>query len=86
MFYICSVNIMQYIHYFIRSVWFRGFFFTCKLLYYELYYEKKLGIQTLHIENPSKELLQFFRKLREEKEEHKAKQIAKKNLYFPKSK
>ncbi len=51
MFYICSVNIMQYIHYFIRSVWFRGFFFTCKLLYYELYYEKKLGIQTLHIEN-----------------------------------
>jgi len=42
--------------------------------------------QTLHIENPSKELLQLFRKLREEKEEHKAKQIAKKDLYFPKSK
>jgi len=38
--------------------------------------------QTLHIENPSKELLQFFRKLREEKEEHKAKQIAKKIFIF----
>jgi hypothetical protein len=42
--------------------------------------------QTLHIENPSKELLQFFRKLRTEKEEHKAKLIAKKDFYFPKSK
>ena len=40
--------------------------------------------QTLHIENPSKELLQFFRKLREEKEEHKAKQIAKKKSLFSK--
>lgn len=42
--------------------------------------------QTLHIENPSKELLKFFRKLRAEKEEHKAKLIAKKDFYFPKSK
>lgn len=42
--------------------------------------------QTLHIENPSKELLEFFRKLRAEKEEHKAKLIAKKDTYFPKSK
>ncbi len=42
--------------------------------------------QTLHIENPSKELLIFFRKLRAEKEEHKAKLIAKKDIYFPKSK
>ena len=51
MFYICSVNIIQYIHYFIRSIWYRGFLFTCKLLYYEIYFEKKLGINTLHIEN-----------------------------------
>lgn len=42
--------------------------------------------QTLHIKNPSKELLNFFRKLRTEKEEHKAKLIAKKDTYFPKSK
>jgi len=42
--------------------------------------------KTLHIENPSKELLEFFRKLRVEKEEYKAKLIAKKDLYFPKSK
>ena len=42
--------------------------------------------QTLHIENPSKELLNFFGKLRAEKEEHKAKLIAKKDTYFPKSK
>ena len=42
--------------------------------------------QTLHIENPSKELLEFFRKLRIEKEEHKAKLLAKKDLYFPKIK
>lgn len=42
--------------------------------------------QTLHIEKPSKELLEFFRKLRAEKEEHKAKLIAKKETYFPKSK
>jgi hypothetical protein len=41
---------------------------------------------TLHIENPSKELLTFFRKLRAEKEEHKAKLLAKKDLYFPKTK
>lgn len=42
--------------------------------------------KTLHIEKPSKELLEFFRKLRTEKEEHKAKLIAKKDLFFPKSK
>jgi hypothetical protein len=40
--------------------------------------------QTLHIENPSKELVEFFRKLRAEKEEHKAKLLAKKDLYFSK--
>lgn len=42
--------------------------------------------QTLHIENPSKELLLFFRKLRAEKEAHKAKLLLKKELYFPKTK
>ena len=42
--------------------------------------------QTLHIENPSKELLEFFRNLRAEKEEHKKKLVAKKDLFFPKSK
>ena len=42
--------------------------------------------QTLHIEKPSKELLEFFMKLRAEKEEYKAKLIAKKEIYFPKSK
>jgi hypothetical protein len=42
--------------------------------------------QTLYIETPSKELLEFFRKLRSTKEENKAKLIAKKNTYFPKSK
>lgn len=42
--------------------------------------------QTLHIENATKELLQFFMKLRAEKEEHKAKLIAKKDFYFPKTK
>lgn len=45
-----------------------------------------MKVQTLHIENPSKELVEFFRKLRIEKEEHKAKLVAKKNTYFPKSK
>ena len=42
--------------------------------------------QTLHIENPSKKLLQFFRELRAEKEVQKANLLAKKELYFPKSK
>lgn len=42
--------------------------------------------QTLHIESPSKELLDFFRKLRAEKEENKAKLLSKKYFYFPKSK
>lgn len=42
--------------------------------------------QTLHIENPSKELVEFFRKLRAEKEEHKAKLVARKDAYFPKFK
>jgi hypothetical protein len=41
---------------------------------------------TLHIENPSEELLAFFRKLRLEKEEQKSKLIAKKDNYFPKTK
>lgn len=42
--------------------------------------------QTLHITNPSKETLEFFRNLRISKEENKARLIAKKNAYFPKSK
>ncbi len=42
--------------------------------------------KTLQIENPSEDLLKFFRNLRIEKEAHKAKLIAKKDLYFPKSK
>ncbi len=42
--------------------------------------------QILHIENPSKELLKFFKKLRAEKEESKEKLIAKKHIYFPKTK
>lgn len=42
--------------------------------------------KTLNIENPSKELLNFFRKLRTEKEDNKAKLIAKKRLYFSKVK
>ena len=42
--------------------------------------------QTLHIENPTKELLEFFRNLRFEKEEQKTKLVAKKDIFFPKSK
>lgn len=45
------MNILQYVHYFIRSIWYRGFLFTCKLLYYEFRYEKKFRIRTLKIEN-----------------------------------
>lgn len=42
--------------------------------------------QTLHITKPSKETLEFFRKLRTLKEDNKVKLIAKKDIYFPKSK
>jgi hypothetical protein len=42
--------------------------------------------QPLHITQPSKETLEFFRNLRTSKEENKAKLIAKKDIYFPKSK
>jgi len=42
--------------------------------------------QTLHIENPSKELLVLFRKLSATKEETKATLVDKKDHYFPKSK
>ncbi|MCL9806459.1 hypothetical protein NAT51_13055 [Flavobacterium amniphilum] len=42
--------------------------------------------QSLHIKAPSKEVLEFFRKLRATKEENKAKAIADKDSYFPKSK
>lgn len=38
---------------------------------------------TLHIDKPSKELLEFFRKFKVEKEEVKADLISKKDLYFP---
>lgn len=46
----------------------------------------KMKAKTLHIETPSEELLKFFRNLRAEKEEYKAKLIAKKDSIFPKSK
>ncbi len=42
--------------------------------------------QTLHITKPTKETVEFFRNLRTLKEENKAKLIAQKNTYFPKSK
>lgn len=37
----------------------------------------------LHIGNPSKELLNLFRKMRTEKADYKAKLVAKKDIYFP---
>ncbi|MGC4130257.1 MAG: hypothetical protein QM564_12040 [Bergeyella sp.] len=40
----------------------------------------------INIENPSKELTQFFRKMRLAKQEKKASYIAKKDIYFPKAK
>ena len=42
--------------------------------------------QTLIVENPTKKLLQFFRNFRADKQEHKAKLIAKKDMYFLESK
>ncbi|MEI6311060.1 MAG: class I SAM-dependent methyltransferase [Bacteroidota bacterium] len=45
------MNILQYIYYFFRSIRYRGFIFTLKLLYFEFYYERKLGIKTLQIAN-----------------------------------
>jgi hypothetical protein len=45
-----------------------------------------MKIETTVIENPSEDLLMLFRKIRAVKEENKAKLIAKKDFYFPKSK
>jgi SAM-dependent methyltransferase len=43
----------QYIFYFFSSLKNRGVFFTFRLMYNEWKWEKKLGISTLQIENPS---------------------------------
>ena len=45
------MKFIQYIRYFFLSISNRGLFFTLKLLLLEPYYERKLGIQTLTIEN-----------------------------------
>jgi hypothetical protein len=40
---------------------------------------------TLHIKTPSKKLLDFARKLQEDKDRSKLELLAKKEIYFPKS-
>jgi SAM-dependent methyltransferase len=45
------MRIFQYIYYFIRSLYYRGFVNTIKLLSYENKYEKRLGINTHSIVN-----------------------------------
>jgi tRNA1(Val) A37 N6-methylase TrmN6 len=45
------MKLFQYIYYFFRSVFYRGFVNTIKLLSYENKYEKLLKINTLTIEN-----------------------------------
>jgi SAM-dependent methyltransferase len=45
------MKLFQYIYYFFRSIFYRGFANTIKLLSYEKKYEKLLGINTLSIEN-----------------------------------
>jgi SAM-dependent methyltransferase len=45
------MKFFQYIYYFFRSIFYRGFVNTIKLLSYEKKYEKQLGIDTLSIEN-----------------------------------
>lgn len=46
-----TVKIFQYIYYFVRSLFYRGFANTFKLLSYEGKYEKQLGIKTHSIVN-----------------------------------
>jgi SAM-dependent methyltransferase len=46
-----EMKLFQYIYYFFRSLYYRGFTNTFKLLSYENTYEKKLGINTHRIEN-----------------------------------
>jgi len=41
-------------------------------------------VKTLHIENPSEQLLNFVRKLQAEKEENKKKLVSKKDDFFKK--
>lgn len=45
------MKFFQYIRYFFLSIHNRGLLFTLKLLFFEPYYERKLNIQTLAIEN-----------------------------------
>jgi SAM-dependent methyltransferase len=45
------MKLFQYIYYFFRSLWYRGFVNTFRLLRYEGSYERKLGINTHRIEN-----------------------------------
>lgn len=45
------MKLLQYIYYFFRSLYYRGFKHTFKLLTYENLYEKRLGIATHRIEN-----------------------------------
>lgn len=45
-----------------------------------------MNSNTIHIENPSKQLLEFVRKLGIVKEERKAKLLSQKDKYFNKSK
>ena len=45
------MKIILYIYYFIRSLYYRGFINTIRLLFYEKTYEKKLGIHTHSIVN-----------------------------------
>ena len=40
------MRIILYIYYFFRSLYYRGFINTLRLLFYEQFYEKKLGIHT----------------------------------------
>lgn len=48
------MRVFQYIYYFFRSLYYRGFINTFKLLSYEGKYEKKLGINTHSIVNLDK--------------------------------
>lgn len=48
------MKVFQYIYYFFRSLYYRGFVNTCKLLSYEGKYEKLLGINTHSIVNLDK--------------------------------
>jgi len=45
-----------------------------------------MQVETIHIKNPSKKLLLFLRELRENKQRNNAELLAKKDIYFPKSK